>query len=128
MRMNYVKVKKGDLLEKLKANRQKHEQEYKEALQGFQETVVESLTTKAVELKAKPPKEDVQVFLQAPQEYLEQYDQAIAMLEWSTQDEVELNGQEFAQYVLDKWSWKDQFAMSNTGYMEKARASKTLRG
>ncbi len=50
-----------------------------------------------------------------PTEYLEDYDRAISMLEFSVADKVNLSVKEFDAYVRNNWSWKTQFATTNLG-------------
>jgi hypothetical protein len=35
-----------------------------------------------------------------------------------TREEIELTEQEFAQYVMDDWSWKGQFTATNSAYLK----------
>jgi hypothetical protein len=41
------------------------------------------------------------------------------MLEFGLAEEVELSAQEFSQYVMDKWAWKEQFTHSHQIYNKK---------
>jgi hypothetical protein len=45
-----------------------------------------------------------------------EYDQIIRQLEMEVEDIVELTAEEFAQYVLNRWRWREQFASSARGY------------
>ena len=54
--------------------------------------------------------------LPKPRTYAKEYETAIAMLEWTVDDVIELDSSQFQNFVLDDWSWKKQFSDSNTLY------------
>lgn len=60
-----------------------------------------------------------------PQDQTRDYDRAIRMMEMSQDEVVELEEHDFAQYVLDDWSWKRQFLLSNSNY--SATAARAIR-
>lgn len=59
--------------------------------------------------------------LTVPVDYRSAYDTTIAMLEWSTDDNITLAADEFRQFVQDQWDWKDGFISSNAAYSSTAR-------
>lgn len=104
--MNSVKIKRTELLKKIKANRDIHEAEYKEAYVGYKAAVIEGLQ-KLLE-NAKSGKElRTGISLPVPHSYTQEYDRVIAMLEMSVDKVVELEAQDFNRYVLDNWEWKE---------------------
>jgi hypothetical protein len=115
--MNKVRVNKEDLLAKLRANRAEHESDYKESKENYQKELVELLTTMLRIAKAGL-KVETDIDLPEPVEYLNAYDRAIAMLEVSLDAEVELDANQFAQYWMDEWHWRDQFFASNSTYSQ----------
>lgn len=58
-----------------------------------------------------------QLDLKYPEDHSEEYDEAIRLVELSVYDEVRLNSGEFKQYVLNKWDWRENFVLSNVGYV-----------
>lgn len=44
----------------------------------------------------------------APEDHTDEYDKAIGMLEMSVDDTVLITHDEYRQYVLDEWFWKDR--------------------
>jgi hypothetical protein len=51
-----------------------------------------------------------------PVNHTEDYTRAIKMLELSLHDKASLSVQEFNQYVLNDWAWKDEFMAHGTRY------------
>lgn len=113
--MDAVKVKKVELLEKLKANRDAHQAIFEKALEGYRKLCIEHLEQMLAEAKAgKVIRRKVE--LQEPVNQTKDYDRAIAMLEMSQDDIIELSEIDFQQYVLDDWRWKEQFTTTNSRY------------
>lgn len=54
-----------------------------------------------------------------PVSYEENYDRVIAMLEWSTDETIDLDQNEFEQYVRDNWLWKQAFNITASLYNSK---------
>ena len=113
--MDSVKIDVKQLLSHLIENRAKHVIDFDEAMVGYRKAMIDSLTVK---LKAAKKEEDVEhtIRVTRPTSYLDSYDEAIAMLEWTTQSEVELDRLEFKQYVLDEWAWKQAFTATSAMY------------
>lgn len=113
--MKTIKIKVEDLLTHLQKNREKHVTEFNIAMSGYRKAVWEKLkelTEKAERL------EDIHHTLDVirPQSFIDSYDEAISMLQWTTDTEVELDRAEFKQYVQDEWSWANVFAASTRVY------------
>ena len=119
--METVKVKKSILLAKLRANRAEHREVFEEASEAFREEVIKVLDQRLADAKANK-RIKLQIDLIQPMDQTEEYDQAIAMCEMSVDDEITLSHENFRNYVLDKWRWRDQFIASNSNYSAKARA------
>ncbi len=118
VQMRDVKVKRCELLEKVKENRQKHIAEYDEAVAGYKEAAIKAVD-RALE-KLRQQIDDLQAGevlqlaavsfdLAVPENHARDYDQVIAMLEMSVDDELTIRSDEFACYVMDDWDWKDHF-------------------
>jgi hypothetical protein len=126
--MREVKVKTAELLEKVKANREKHIKEYEEAVAGYKEAATEAVEKAMAKLKKQI--EDLQegevlhlaavVFdLEVPQNHEKDYDQVILMLEMSVDEELSIKADEFACYVMDDWDWKADFLKMSDTYKNK---------
>jgi hypothetical protein len=115
-------MKKRDLLDILEKNRKEHRAIFVEAQAGFKNAVVKQLEER---LKAARENRHVELFirLNEPVDQTSDYDRVIKMLELSTEETVELNEQDFSQYVEDNWNWRHQFLVTNSAYSETASAS-----
>ena len=131
------------LLETLRANREAHVQEYKEAVAGYLVEARQRLEGEFEKAKGELQKafrrtqQELETFdpekatdtivfckgiaftLTAPRDYTEAYDQAIEMMEWETRETVELNATEFRCFVMNKWDWMEDFKMSTMNYVGK---------
>lgn len=121
--MKEVKVNTGELRAKVKANREKHITDHKDAMEGYQEKVVQELS-KALKI-AKANNTEVNLNPVAvlnttrPASYVKDYDRAIAMLEMSQDANITLSQHEFDQLVMDQWTWKGAFEMASSMYNNK---------
>jgi hypothetical protein len=124
-KMRKVTVKKDELLAKLIANREKHIAEYNESVEGYRKGVKE----RAVQIieKFQQEVESIQtgdiryvdmerITLVLPESHERDYDQVIEMLQMSIDATQELQSDEFACYVMDRWKWKESFASTNALY------------
>jgi hypothetical protein len=122
--MRDVKVKRQELLEKVRANRGKHITEYDEAVDGYKAAAIAEIERGMKKLRQQV--QDLQggemirlaavaFNLAVPENHAKDYDQVIAMLEMSVDDELSIRSDEFACYVMDDWDWKEHFVnVSNT--------------
>jgi hypothetical protein len=126
MQLN-LKFPKTELLAKLKENREAHEEMYKKAHSGYMEAVAERLRNISTEAQAmaiqfdngKEHSIDRTTFFvdeEKPKSHVDAYDQAIEMLEFTTQSEIELSQDHFKQLVQDKWDWKHSFMAASAKY------------
>lgn len=113
--MNSIKVKKVDLLAKLQANREAHRGIFLKAQEGYRKAVVAELE-KMLEDTRAGRRIQRHISLVEPMDQTRDYDRAISMLSMSVETEIDIDEGEFAQYVLDDWSWKQQFATSTMSY------------
>jgi hypothetical protein len=115
---NKVTVKKSDLLEALTKNRETHSREYKEAFEGYKIAFVQE-AVKLLE-KAKSGEFDkTAITCKPPQDHTKDYDRVIRMLQMSTADEWTVSESQFTQYVLDEWSWQQEFTTSKMRYSNR---------
>jgi hypothetical protein len=121
--MQSVTIAKQKLVEILMANRAKHLTEYNAAVVQFRQAARKLLQDA---LDAVVPDEapigiveklkNLYITLEAPQQYLKEYDKALKMLDLSVKDEIEITNSEFSYYVEDDWDWKERFSASNRLY------------
>lgn len=110
-----VRVPKARVLEQVKANRDQHRAKFEEAMEGYKQKSIELLEEHIERIKDNAP-ERVQVSLPLPEDHTDDYDRVIEQLDWSLDDELELNEQEFNTYIRDQWGWKEAFAQTWTMY------------
>jgi|SRR6516165_205015 len=108
--MNTVKVKREELLTKVRSNRDAHRTLFLKAQEGYRKLVIEELDRMLADAKAGGPIAR-SINLVEPSDHTEDYDRVLAMLEMSVDDTVILGAEEFSQYVLDRWTWS-RFAIS----------------
>jgi hypothetical protein len=118
-----VTIERGKLLEQVKKNRAKHKDDFDSAMEVYLDQCVKHLRKRAekVELYISDPEvsrkadEDftpdrfMHFNLSCPRQYLEVYDQVIESLEWTEEKEIKLSGDQFRNWVMDKWDWSEQF-------------------
>jgi hypothetical protein len=113
--MRTVRLKRIELLEKVKGNRDNHRAVFEKALEGYRKAVVRELE-KMLEEAKKGLRIRREVRLVEPMDQTRDYDRIIKMLEMSTDDVIELDEKGFSQYVMDDWSWKANFLESTNPY------------
>ena len=118
--MDTVKVNKEDLLATLEENRVKHVADFKEAMVEYRKAAATELTAMLKQAKSKTEKITRAIKAPEPVSYEKSYATAIRMLNMSVDDIIELDEQEFKQYVEDAWTWQASFT-SNTLMYKNSR-------
>jgi len=113
--MKQVNVKVADLLIRLEENRMNHRAIFKSALAGYRKEVIKQLDV-ALKDATEGRKIQTAFYLSKPVDQTKDYDQAILMLKMHTEDEITVTSTEFSNYVMDDWSWKDDFILTNSAY------------
>lgn len=116
-----ITVLKVELLEKLRAGLLKHQNEFLKAEAGYKEAAVDFLEEALARAKTGDLS-DIKFYLNAPCNFAKDFERAIAMIEMSVQDQVELDENTFKQWVLGEWSWSGNFEASTMaigGYLSK---------
>ena len=112
-----ITVDKDELLIKLRENRATHGAAYEKAKAGYIKVTMKQIEEYLTRLADGNLLE--RAFIPSPPEdHTSDYDDAVAMMTWSTDAEIELTQGQFKQYVQDDWGWKDQWMVSNTQYLE----------
>jgi hypothetical protein len=118
-----VRVSKVKLLKQLKENRSKHYEEHEAAIAGWKEKLSELadllqglIRHEKADWGIVEETYEELIDLEKPQNYLDSYDDTIALVEASLDDAFVLTQSDFKSYWLDKWSWKADFSTSNSRY------------
>lgn len=114
--LSIVTVKKNELLTELKKNLEGHRAMFIKAQEGFRAAFIKELDSMLEDARANRSYRKA-VALEEPQDHSADYKRIIKMLEMSIREEIAVTEQEFAQYVLDDWSWKRQFVATSSRYM-----------
>jgi len=117
--MREISVDRLKLLECLKVNKQQHVEQYLKAIAGYQIELKEKLQEELAALTKDMRYDSLSLVVRAPMSHIQDYDVAISMVEWSTESEIKLTEDEFRQYVLDTWTWKDNFGATSAFYVNK---------
>jgi hypothetical protein len=115
--LSTVLVNRETVLERVKANREDHRAKFEEAIEGYKHRAIELLEEHIDRIRYKGP-ERVFVSLPWPEDHTEDYDRIVDQLEFSLDDKLELNEQEFNTYVRDEWGWQKNFAETYSMYTQ----------
>src|SRR5262245_50103453 len=114
--MDKVKVKREDLLVRIRGNRDKHRTIFEKALEGYRKEAVAWLEEVLDDAKGRGQTRGEMELIE-PQDHTRDYDRVILMLEMSVDPVIELDAQTFAMYAMDDWSWKRDFLHSTSRYV-----------
>lgn len=115
MGMQFIRVQRIELLETLRKNRDAHRAIFEKALEQYRIEAVQELEH-MLEDARKNKKIRRSVQLQEPVDQTADYDRVIMMVQMSVDATIELSQQEFSQYVMDDWAWKQQFTSTTLAY------------
>jgi hypothetical protein len=112
-----ISVNKAKLIEQIKLNKENHIKEYEKAVVAYKEEALFQLANqvKSVEegsLEAK-------LNLVTPINNAVNYDKIIEMFEWEVNEVVELEQQEFNEYVQDETEFAMNARFSNAMYSKR---------
>lgn len=113
--MDTIKIKVSNLLESIRKNRDGHKEIFLKAFEGYRLECIKVLEQNLSTLK-EGKLQAVRFGEMPPQDRTSDYDRIIRMLEMTVDDVVELSQSEFTQYVMDDWSWKQNWTASNFKY------------
>ena len=112
-----IKVNKVKLIEQIKTNKENHIVEYEKAVIAYKEEALKQLNEQIKEVEEGSLK--AKLNLVTPVNNAENYDKIIQMFEWEVEDVVELEQNEFNEYVQDETEFAVQAKFSNTMYSLK---------
>lgn len=110
-----TKISKHELLEVLTANKDKHRTVFEAAVKGYKAEALKQLHEHIRRIE-KGRLVRVQVFLPTPEDHTQDYDRVIRMVTMSTQGDIDMDEQMFAQYVMDDWHWKREWLRNSSSY------------
>jgi hypothetical protein len=116
-----ITVSKAQLLKTLQDNREKHEETFTDALDGYYTAVIAALGEK-LRLAKERKKVDLYISYSVPRNHAGDYDRAIGMLKWHTGETFELTEQEYSSYVMDNWSWTGEWRGTAKSFSASAYA------
>jgi hypothetical protein len=117
--MNTVKVKRTEILSRIKTNREAHRELFLKAQDGYRQDMIEELDRMLQEAR-DGKKIRRTIALVEPQDHTADYDRVIDMLEMSQDEILEIEAHEFDMYVRDNWSWRAFANETNSMYAAKA--------
>jgi len=109
-----IKIKKSKLIATLKENKKNHIKEYEKALALYKEEAIKQLTKLTAD--AQEGKTNLHLNLVEPVNNAENYDKVIEMFEWEVEKTVELEQNEFREYVQDETDFAMQAKFANMSY------------
>ena len=115
-----INVNRKNLILVLHENRKKHVAMFNEAVEGFQQAMVDKLKEVLAQAIAGKLKK-LQLHLPEPISHEKEYTEAIEMLEFSVDDTIELDKNMFRAYVKDEWDWKHTFESVSNSYISSKK-------
>ena len=110
-----IQVKKADLIAKIKANKENHVKEFDKAVIAYREEAQKQLQGEISRLVEGAL--DIKLDLITPVDNSDNYDKILEMFTWDVRDEVELQQDEFQEYVQDTTDFAVTARMSNSAYL-----------
>jgi len=104
------------LLEVVQKNRDTHRSTFEKAMESYRKLAIAELERGIDDAKAGR-KIMRGLSLVEPMDQTKDYDRVLSMLNMTSDENIELDEQKYAQYILDQWSWKAQFDATNSRYL-----------
>jgi hypothetical protein len=111
-----AEVNKEVLIIALERNKSNHVATYERAWEKYREAVLAEAARQLDEFKAGKGTR-IMVGLTPPSNHENDYEIVLGLLKMSTESTVTLSDNDFRQYVLDDWDWKQQWATVNSSYL-----------
>ena len=108
-------VKKAELIEKIRANKEAHIKAYAAAEIAYKKEALKQLAELINEVDGGSL--NIRLDLTTPVDNRKNYDKIIQMFEWDVLEEVELTQQEFNEYILDETEANRHAMLSNSVYL-----------
>ena len=110
-----IKVNKAKLIEKIKENKEAHIIAYGKAVIAYKKEALKQLSE--LTKLANDGNMTLKLNLTTPVDNRKNYDKIIDMFNWEVESEVELEQQEFNEYVQDETEFARHALMSNSMYL-----------
>jgi hypothetical protein len=110
-----IKVDKKKLIEQIKENKVKHIESYNKAVEAYKLEAISQLTNLLE--RANNGELNLKLDLVSPINNSENYDKVIQIFEWEVDDIVELEQQEFIEYVQDETDFAIRAKTLNSSYL-----------
>jgi len=111
-----INVKKDELIAKIKENKENHIKEYDKAVVAYKKEAELQLMKEVARVQEGAL--DVKLDLITPINNADNYDKIIEMFEWEVAEVVELQQDEFKEYVQDEFDFAVTARMSNMMYVD----------
>lgn len=118
-----IKVEKTKLITALKQNKAKHIADYKEAVTNWKKEVTEIINKANTQVNEENYDSFInrnnQVFRidACPSSHIKEYESAIEMLEFCSDQEIELDVTQFNAFIKDEWTWRQAWQLHNSKYL-----------
>lgn len=114
--MRTVTVDRTEFVTVLQKNRDQHRATFDAAVKGYRNRLLRELEHRVHDLR-RGRQVDVTIYLPEPSDHTDDYDRVLTMARMSTEDTVQLSEDDFGRYVMDQWSWKNQFTETTGRYV-----------
>jgi len=111
-----IKVNKQQLIDKIKENKKNHVEEYAKAVIAYKEEALRQLAN--LTEKVNEGALNIQLNLITPIDNSVNYDKIVEMFEWEVDEVVELEQNEFLEYVQDETEFARSAKFSNMMYVD----------
>jgi hypothetical protein len=118
--MDSVRVNRDEFITVVQRNRDAHRDVFERALEGYRERWIQELETRLADIR-RGGQVDQYFRLPEPEDHTDDYDRILTMAAMSVDEELRFSEEEFAQYVMDQWSWKREFARTTAQYVPERR-------
>ena len=118
--METVSVKRDELLETVKKNRDNHRTVFKKAQAAYRKRMIQELDLMLADAKAGRHIRRA-VLIPEPEDHTRDYDRIVRMLEMSVDNVLELSEYDFSRYAMDQWEWAGTFASNTLSYVQRER-------
>jgi hypothetical protein len=110
-----IKVNKAELIKKIEENKKNHQKSYKKAVTAYKREALKQLKTLTKDVRDGDL--SISLDLTSPINNEENYDKIIDMFKWDVNEEVELDQNEFNEYVQDETEFARMAHFQNSLYV-----------
>lgn len=108
-----INISRSVLIEKLKEGLLDHQSEYKEALTDYKLAVVKFMK-EAYERAVEGDFKNLTPTFNQPVNHESDYKNVIELMEYSVDENINLDADAFRAYIKGEWFWKSQFTLSSS--------------